>query len=96
MTMTPAGQAVFDELDDRSLLNGVNDADLIEEICEAVAQVALKTACAQIGWTFDTEVPYTVHTHDLLLPVVQASVQWQTAHAKCQAVFVKTTAVHSP
>ncbi len=42
--MTPGGRAVYDELNGRKgILDGIDDAALVEEICEAAAAAVLKT-----------------------------------------------------
>lgn len=40
--MTPGAKAVYDELNDRKgILDGIEDRELIEEICEATAAAVL-------------------------------------------------------
>jgi hypothetical protein len=41
--MTPGAQAVYDELNGRKgILDGIDDEDIIEELCEATAAAVLR------------------------------------------------------
>lgn len=45
--MTPGGQAVYDELSGRKgVLDGIDDEEIIEELCEATAAAVLRTAAS--------------------------------------------------
>jgi hypothetical protein len=41
--MTPGAQAVYDELNSRKgILDGIDDDEIIEELCEATAAAAIR------------------------------------------------------